>query len=259
MYDNYIFDLYGTLVDIRTNEENPYLWKKMTEIYASYGAYYDKGELRKVFRNRCQELEKTAVNQWFEPNVTAVFWWCFSQKGISVSLEIARNIAIMFRVFSRKYIRLYDGVEELLGALKSCGKNIYLLSNAQSDFTRPEITLLGLEKYFDGIFISSEVGVKKPGVEFYEKLVKTYDIALAKSIMIGNDIKADILGAKAVGLHTLYINSNISPMEDIEQKNVDFGATYTIWDGDFHKIAPLICKNNSITAKFMNATLTHIR
>ena len=242
MYDNYIFDLYGTLADIRTNEENPYLWKKMTEIYASYGAYYDRGELRRTFRNRCHELENTSENQWFEPNVTEVFQWCFVQKGISVSSEIARNIAITFRVLSRKYIRVYDGVIELLETLKASGKRIYLLSNAQSDFTRPEITLLGLDKYLDGIFISSEVGVKKPGKEFYEKLIDTYALEPSKSIMIGNDIKADILGAKAVGLNSLYILSNISPAEDAEQKNADFGATYTIWDGDFTKALPLICK-----------------
>ena len=33
MYKNYIFDLYGTLADIQTNEQKPYLWKKMAEIY----------------------------------------------------------------------------------------------------------------------------------------------------------------------------------------------------------------------------------
>ncbi len=242
MYENYIFDLYGTLADICTNEESSYLWKKMTEIYASYGAQYDKGELRRTFRNRCHELERTAENQWFEPNVTEVFKWCFSQKSIDVSLEIARNIAITFRVLSRKYIRLYDGVEELLEVLKASGKKIYLLSNAQSDFTRPEITLLGLEEYFDGIFVSSEVGVKKPGKEFYEKLLDTYGLQPSESIMIGNDIKADILGAKEVGLHTFYINSNISPAEDAEHKGVEFGADYTVWDGDFKKMAPLICK-----------------
>lgn len=242
MYDNYIFDLYGTLADIHTNEENPYLWKKMTEIYASYGAYYDKGDLKKVFRKRCQELEQSAENRYFEPNVTEVFRWCFAEKGIDVSLENARNIAIFFRVLSRKYIKCYDGVTELLELLKKSGKKIYLLSNAQSDFTRPEITLLGLENYFDGIFISSEAGVKKPGKEFYEKLISTYDLEPSKSIMIGNDINADILGAKAVGLHTLYIHSNISPKEDAEQKGKNFGADVILWNGDVKAIAPLICK-----------------
>ena len=30
MYQNYIFDLYGTLVDIHTNEKKAYLWKKLS-------------------------------------------------------------------------------------------------------------------------------------------------------------------------------------------------------------------------------------
>lgn len=30
MYKNYIFDLYGTLLDIHTNESKKYLWEKMT-------------------------------------------------------------------------------------------------------------------------------------------------------------------------------------------------------------------------------------
>ena len=40
MYDNYIFDLYGTLADIRTDEEKPYVWEKMGELYGSMGAAY---------------------------------------------------------------------------------------------------------------------------------------------------------------------------------------------------------------------------
>ncbi len=108
MYDNYIFDLYGTLADIHTNEENPYLWKKMTEIYASYGAYYDKGDLKKAFRGRCREMEESAENQCFEPNMTEVFQWCFANKGISVSLENARNIAIFFREYKYKLENVYD-------------------------------------------------------------------------------------------------------------------------------------------------------
>ena len=50
MYEAYIFDLYGTLVDIRTNEEKAYLWKKMSEIYSSMGACYEPMELKKEMR-----------------------------------------------------------------------------------------------------------------------------------------------------------------------------------------------------------------
>ena len=50
MYQNYIFDFYGTLADIRTDEENPFLWKKMSEIYSAFGAAYEAVELQQAFR-----------------------------------------------------------------------------------------------------------------------------------------------------------------------------------------------------------------
>ena len=83
---------------------------------------------------------------------------------------------------------------------------------------------------------------EKPAKEFYQKLLDTYQLEPSESIMIGNDIKADIKGARAVGLDTLYIYSNISPWEDEKHKDTDIGATFTIWDGDFTKVRKLVCK-----------------
>lgn len=39
-YKNYIFDLYGTLVDIHTEEGIPKLWEKLSFFYGFYGAIY---------------------------------------------------------------------------------------------------------------------------------------------------------------------------------------------------------------------------
>ena len=60
MLKNYVFDLYGTLVDIRTNEWKPYLWKKMTEFYGLYGAKYTPKEMEKAYHKYAdEELETT--------------------------------------------------------------------------------------------------------------------------------------------------------------------------------------------------------
>ena len=37
-YDNYVFDLYGTLVDIHTEEDFPKLWEKLALFFGYYGA-----------------------------------------------------------------------------------------------------------------------------------------------------------------------------------------------------------------------------
>ncbi len=235
-YRNYIFDFYGTLCDIHTDESKPVLWKKTAEVYSAYGALYGWKELRSAYHRIIDaDIERHPGNPDYEPDVTKVFEQLYLEKGVKLSEYEIRSTAVFFRALSRKYIRLYPGVEELLNVLKERNKRIYLLSNAQTDFTRPEITMLGIGHFFDGIFISSEQGVKKPGKLFFERLLETYSVDPAESIMIGNDESADIAGAKAVGMDSLYIHSNISPKE---YGNIE--PTYKVLDGDFYKIKKLI-------------------
>ena len=45
-YRHCIFDLYGTLADIHTEERSPRLWARMAELYCRNGAHCRPGELR---------------------------------------------------------------------------------------------------------------------------------------------------------------------------------------------------------------------
>ena len=45
MYKNYIFDLYGTLIDINTDEWSAKLWKSLQILYAYHGAEYTPQEI----------------------------------------------------------------------------------------------------------------------------------------------------------------------------------------------------------------------
>lgn len=239
MYKNYIFDLYGTLVDIRTNENKNYLWDKMTEMFGFYGAFYKKNELKKKYFAYIKEREdeRKKEEECPEIDLAQIFYRLFEEKGVSVDDATVAVFMKMFRVVSTKFVRLYDGVIDFMEALKEKDKNIYLLSNAQSNFTRPELSYLGLESYFDGILISSEEGCKKPGKRFYQTVIDRYHLDSKETIMIGNDSIADIQGAYEAGLDSLYIHTEISP-ECVE----DLKSTYTIMDGDFRKVKDLILR-----------------
>lgn len=63
MYKNYIFDLYGTLVDIHTDEESPLLWEKMAAFYSVYGADYKPAELRRTYIRMVREEESAMRNE----------------------------------------------------------------------------------------------------------------------------------------------------------------------------------------------------
>lgn len=221
MYDTCIFDLYGTLVDIRTDENKEELWEKLSLFYAFYGAAYTPEELARSYRRLTGEmtagheaLRRDSHEAFPEIRIEEVFRALFEEKGIAPDEPLVRHAGQFFRILSMDFIRLYDGTEEMLSAVKESGRKIYLLSNAQRIFTEYEMNALGITKYFDGIFISSDEGCKKPDLKFFRKLIDTCGIDPERAVMVGNDGICDIEGAKRAGLATIYVHSDISPAED---------------------------------------------
>ena len=114
---------------------------------------------------------------------------------------------------SPRNIRLYPGARELLEALRAAGRRVWLLSNAQAIFTRDELAGLQIADLFDGVYLSSDYGVKKPDRRFFDVLLRERRIVPETAVMVGNDGLCDIAGARALGLATVYIRSNLSPAE----------------------------------------------
>ena len=214
-----VFDLYGTLVDIHTDEERESLWQAMARYYGERGAVYTPKALRARYAALVGEKEAgLAASDTHEAHpeiqIEDVFAALFEEAGVSGDGAAA---GMFFRAQSTDYIRLYDGAKELLAALRAAGKGVYLLSNAQAIFTRWEMKNLGLDGLFDGVFLSSDYGCKKPHPKFFRALLDAYGIDPAQAVMIGNDGRCDTAGAKRMGMKTVYICSNISPKEPLPE------------------------------------------
>lgn len=240
-YQNCIFDLYGTLVDVHTNEELPQLWEKLALFYGYYGAPYQPEELRSAYWRlvtRKEEGKKALRHDAHEAHpeiqIEFVFQELYREKGVAAGLELAIHSGQFFRVLSTEYIRLYDGAIELLKTLKERGRGVYLLSNAQRIFTEYELNFLGLTPFFDGIYLSSDYGCKKPDRRFFEIMMEECVVDPKSAIMIGNDGVADIQGAQAAGLSTLYIRSNISPREPLP------AADYVLERMDLRRVGEIL-------------------
>ena len=54
IFDTCIFDFYGTLADIRTDETEPQVWRKLSQFYAFYGACYTPSEMREKYEKTAQ-------------------------------------------------------------------------------------------------------------------------------------------------------------------------------------------------------------
>lgn len=238
MYKNYVFDLYGTLVDINTDEDCEILWEKLSLFYKFKGADYSPLSLKEAYKEKVTKAQ-SAITDTKYPDIVIeeVFNDLFKDKNVNVSKDTLYDTAHLFRVLSIKYIKLYDGVIELLELLKKKGKKVYLLSNAQRIFTLYEMKMLNIEKFFDYILFSSDFKVCKPDILFYNQLLEKLNLDKHETIMIGNDYIADIEGAYNFGIDSLYIDSNLSP-----EINSELKSTYSIMDkdGTVNKIANFI-------------------
>ena len=213
-YKDLIFDLYGTLVDIHT-EESDEVWEKTALYFGYYGAAYSPSELKSAFRSRVSAREASA-GQSYEcfPDIPIeeVMAELFAAKGVSESAEsLASNAAQLFRICSTEYIRLYPHVTAALEYLRAKGCRLWLLSNAQRVFTEYELRHLGICELFDGVYISSVYGFRKPDSRFFRALLEERRLDIGRCLMIGNDRETDIAGAKMLGLATLYMHTNITP------------------------------------------------
>lgn len=242
-YDCYVFDLYGTLVDIRTGEDRDMVWEKLALFYGYYGAHYTPDELKARYAALVSDREHALKNVLEddvhyaheaspEIEITEVFLALFAEAGVEADRTLAVHAGQFFRILATDYVRVYPGTCEMLAHLKGLGKPVCLLSNAQRIFTEYEMHTLKIAQYFDDILISSDYRTKKPDLRFFEELIKRHPLCPEKTLFVGNDSHTDIAGAVRAGMHTFYVHSNISPKGDAGERADYYVDDFTAWEAD---------------------------
>ena len=239
MYKNYVYDVYGTLIDIHTNEYELSSWQKLAETLHFYGVYYTAEELEETYFACCelQMQHGKAEFQHPEVDVVEIFRQIFANKGKKAGKSLATHLAQEFRAFTTQRIGLYDGVTETLAKLKKAGKKLYILSNAQSCYTKTEIAKLGLRKYFTGIVYSSDYHCAKPDAKLFDVLIKKFDLNRKETVYIGNDGYTDVCGARNAKIDCLWIKTNLTGTEEPTLQ-----PKYTVPNGNFREITKLLLK-----------------
>lgn len=250
-YSDLIFDLYGTLVDIHTEEDDA-VWEKTALYFGFYGAHYTGQSLKEAF-GKAMAAREAKAGQSYEcfPDIPfeQVMTELFRSKGIEKDADsLGINAAQLFRILSIEHLRLYPHVLEALAKLRKQGYRLWLLSNAQRIFTEYELRHLGLGEQLDGIYISSDYECRKPDVRFFQALISEQHLDPTKCLMIGNDRETDIAGATAAGLDTLYMHTELTPSDQaaadpaLLPSAAPEGTSHYEYEGDdWAELAELLC------------------
>ncbi len=275
-YKNYIFDLYGTLPDIHTDEQSKELWKIMRDFYNVYGCEWKQKPLKDAFflydageRQRLKvlkgiekpeiRLERVFARLLFEGGdhhpcsltIGGVDIDTLRKKykedieGVLSAVadsEWAVAAANLFRTASREYVRPYPGTMETLKKLKEDGCKLYLLSNAQRVFTMPEIEAFGLQNILDKIYISSDHEMMKPETAFLQKLMDDEGLKSEETVIVGNEIESDVAIALKSGLHSICLNTFGLKKKEISKRVAAVLKAAKAPD----ELSPVIIKNGDI-------------
>lgn len=130
-------------------------------------------------------------------------------------------------------IAYHDDAKTILEQLKQEGYILVAITNGTKQAQDKKLHLSGLDLLFDAIFISEEVGVEKPNIEYFEIVFSKLQLKNKKEVLvIGDSLTSDIKGANHAQVDCCWYNPN-------KQKNEkDVTITYEI--SDLHEIKNLV-------------------
>lgn len=96
-----------------------------------------------------------------------------------------------------------QGVDRVLRYLRMTRLNIGLVANIWSGGMNPVLERLKLEKFFDAIIASADVGFRKPDQRIFKLVLNRLQLLPKEALMVGDTPTADIQGANRIGIRTV--------------------------------------------------------
>ena len=84
---------------------------------------------------------------------------------------------------------------------------------SSSDLYLREFERVGIRNLFDVIIFSSDHSCIKPSPHIFAKAIEALDVDRSKIVFVGDSLKRDIAGAKAAGLSSVWIHTNVSQID----------------------------------------------
>ena len=220
-YQHLFFDLDRTLWDFEKSAAETF-----EEIYDKY-KLQELGiksiiHFHKVYTIHNNALWEEYRHGRIEKKVLSNLRYFLTLKDFGIENEkLAANIGKDYLEISPLKVNLFPNAISILDYLAP-KYALHLITNGFSEVQETKLRVSGLGAYFQTVITSEEAGVKKPHPEIFYFALNKANADVESSLMIGDDFKVDIGGAKNVGMDQVLF--------DPERKHQQSGSTYTITD-----------------------------
>ena len=199
-YKILLFDLDNTVLDFTANE---------------------KASLPKTFADHGIEMTKEHLETY--EVVNRGLWNDYEDKKIDMDYLLAHRFADTMEKFDVKidgkewndcYLNhlsngnyMMEGAETVIPELAKKYR-LFIASNGVTTTQENRLRMAGLYDCFEGIYTSQEIGYQKPDLLFFQHIMdRIPDFKLEETLMVGDNLKNDIWGAKAAGLDTCMLTT----------------------------------------------------
>jgi len=202
-----LFDLYGTLIDIRTDEYDASVYEVLSRYLAYHAVSIAPEEMRKAFFEGVRQHLNESKEVHPEVDVYKVFFTIMNRYGKKRSAKsVVIDVATLFRTLTMRQFRVFDGVYDALVEVSARWKT-GIISDAQWLFAEPEMSILGLDQFFAVRVLSSRFGFKKPDPRLFRIATDQLGVSPEDCVYVGDNPCKDLSGAKRVGMKFLLFNA----------------------------------------------------
>lgn len=228
MYKYLLWDVDGTVLDFSASEVNA-----IKTLFQKYKIGECTDEMLKLYSGiNAKYWQMLERNELTRPEaLVGRFREFFEEIGADTS--IAEIFNKDYQLTLSDHIEFVKNAKEMLLAEK--GKyTIVAVTNGTKVAQEKKLRLSGLDKIFDAIFISEDVGVEKPNTEFFDYVFEKLGITdKGEVLLIGDSLTSDMKGGNLSGIDTCWFNPFHKP------NTLGISVTYEI--DDLGAVADIIC------------------
>lgn len=179
MFDLYLFDLDGTLVDTRVD-----IAEAVNHVFQLHGR---------------QTAQLTTVISWVGDGLDDMMAKAFDTDDAELIDQLVDEFRAFYGKHCTDFSHLYEGCDRTLSALQEGGAHLSVLTNKPEDLSREILRRLGALGYFEHVVGPTDAELRKPNPSNLLSLVRDVGTTTEKTLMIG-DSRNDILVARNAGV-----------------------------------------------------------
>ena len=214
-----LWDIDNTLLSFDLAER-----ASMTKGFEKFGLEIGDAKALEVYKNINDKywkmLEKGEMTR--EEILTGRFEEFFDLYDIAYDESLVNDFNLFYQEELGKQVFFNDYAEEVLHKLGKDYKQ-YAVTNGSKVAQSGKLKNSGLDKVFDGVFISEDVGYDKPSLEYFDLVFESIGSNNKEEyILIGDSLTSDMLGSNNAGIRNIWYNP-----KDLDNK-ANVKVDYTI-------------------------------